>query len=230
MNRITFYTGDRLNNDFLILASLVQTLLIYIYISLTILFRHVIYFISCLDMSKMLRNAHKPKAIDKQAKEKAEQLFVDHNMVVIVGSSGSGKTSLSFDLLSSYDLSNGDENFLVISDPGELKYVKLAFHPVIIIKFFTGGKYDQADAWKWYNQFDRLYAGVQANQIAVITTIDSKVFQKMPATILQHPVLKHIVQLQGSPSKGSEDLNEGKSFLYEICALNDVIDNDVREN
>jgi alpha-D-ribose 1-methylphosphonate 5-triphosphate synthase subunit PhnL len=145
----------------------------------------------------MFKKGYKFKEVNSIAKEKAESLFLKHSMVVIVGPTGSGKMSLSFELLSSYDLSNGEDNFLVISDPGELKYIKFSLHPVIIVKI-----YEQAS--KWYSQFDRLYAAVKARQIAVITTIGLKTFQMMPENMLSHPVLEHIVRMPGS-----QGLNKG---------------------
>ncbi|XP_060589104.1 uncharacterized protein LOC132744415 [Ruditapes philippinarum] len=151
-----------------------------------------------LEMSRMFKKGYKLKEVNSKAKEKAESLFLKHSMVVIVGPTGSGKMSLSFELLSSYDLSNGEDNFLVISDPGELKYIKFSLRPVIIIKIY-------GQASKWYSQFDRLYAAVKARQIAVITTIGLKTFQMMPANMLSHPVLEHVVRMPGS-----EGLNEGR--------------------
>jgi hypothetical protein len=145
----------------------------------------------------MFKNEYKLKEVNSKAKEKAKSLFLKHSMVVIVGPTGSGKTSLSFELSSSYDLSKGEDNFLVISNPGELKYIKFSLRPVIIIKIY-------GQASKWYGQFDRLYAAVKARQIAVITTIGLKTFQMMTANMLSHPVLEHVVRMPGS-----EGLNEG---------------------
>ncbi|XP_060584272.1 uncharacterized protein LOC132740394 isoform X2 [Ruditapes philippinarum] len=149
-----------------------------------------------LEMSRMFKKEYKLKEFNSKAKEKAESIFLKHSMVVIVGPTGSGKTSLSFELLSSYDLSNGEDNFLVISNPGELKYIKFSLRPVIIIKIY-------GQTSKWYSQFDRLYAAVKARQIAVITTIGLKTFQMMQANMLSHPVLEHVVRMPGS-----EGLNE----------------------
>jgi ABC-type phosphate/phosphonate transport system ATPase subunit len=148
-------------------------------------------------MSKMIKKGYELKEVNSKAKEKAESLFLKHSMVVIVGPTGSGKSSLSFELLSSFDLSNGEDNFLVISNPGELKYIKFSLRPVIIVKIY-------GQESKWYSQFDRLYAAVKARLIAVITTIGLKTFQMMPANMLSHPVLEHVVRMPGS-----EGLNEG---------------------
>jgi hypothetical protein len=113
-------------------------------------------------------------------------------------------------LLPLYDLSNGEDNFVVISDPSEVKFVNLSLHPVIIIKSLCGVKFNYAEAHKWYNQLDRLYAAVKINQIAVIITIESKVFQMIQLHMPPHQLLAHTVTLtsssvneRGNGSKGN---------------------------
>ncbi|XP_060560807.1 uncharacterized protein LOC132720656 [Ruditapes philippinarum] len=135
-----------------------------------------------LDMAKTFKKSYIPKELESQAKEKAKRLFIDQSMVVIVGPTGSGKTSLSFELLPLYDLSNGEDNFVVISDPSELKFVNLSLHPLIIIKSLCGVMFNHAEAHRWYSQLDRLYAAVKENQIAVIVTKGIKSFSKNDST------------------------------------------------
>ncbi|XP_060554194.1 uncharacterized protein LOC132715221 [Ruditapes philippinarum] len=50
-----------------------------------------------LDMAKTFKKSYIPKEVESQGKEKAKRLFIDQSMVVIVGPTGSGKTSLSFE-------------------------------------------------------------------------------------------------------------------------------------
>jgi Ni2+-binding GTPase involved in maturation of urease and hydrogenase len=160
-------------------------------------------------MAKTFKKSYIPKEVDSQAKEKAKRLFIDESMVVIVGPTGSGKTSISFELLSSYDLSNGEDNFVVIADPSELKFVNLSLHPVIIIKSLCGQKFNHAEAHRWYSQLDRLYAAVKINQIAVIITIESKVFQMIQSHMPPHHLLAHTVTLTSSTVNERENGSKG---------------------
>ncbi|XP_060560806.1 uncharacterized protein LOC132720655 [Ruditapes philippinarum] len=157
-----------------------------------------------LAMAKTFKEAYIPKEVDNQAKEIAKRLFIDQSMVAIIGPTGSGKTSLSFELLPLYDLSDGEDNFVVISDPSELKFVNLSQHPVIIIKSLCGVKFNHAEAHRWFSQLDRLYAAVKINQIAVIITIESKVFERIQSHMPPHQLLAHTVKLTSSSVNESE--------------------------
>ncbi|XP_053390111.1 uncharacterized protein LOC128553030 [Mercenaria mercenaria] len=157
-----------------------------------------------LEYSKIYRQNYTSKMVNKQVKAEAENKFIDYSMVVIVGSAGSGMTSLSFQLLPLYDLSNGEENFLVITDPGELKYVKFSLRPVIIIKPLAGMGFDKVEASKWYMQFDRLFAAVQEKKVAVIITMETEVFRMWEANMPTHPLLDHVVYMAGTRAKEME--------------------------
>ncbi|XP_053395252.1 uncharacterized protein LOC123524054 [Mercenaria mercenaria] len=153
------------------------------------------------DISQIYKEKYIRKTVDKHFKQEVETLFIANNTVTIIGPVGSGKTTLAFQLLSSYDLSNGEDNFLVIVDPSELKFVNFFLRPVIIIKLLAGIKFDRIEAHKWYRQFDRLYAAVKDNKLAVILTIETEVFLEWQRNMPTHPVLEHFVYMRESPPK-----------------------------
>ncbi|XP_045168302.2 uncharacterized protein LOC123531424 [Mercenaria mercenaria] len=162
-----------------------------------------------LEYSKVYHQSYTGKMVNKEVKDEAKKMFIEYSAVVIVGSAGSGKTSLSFKLLPAYDLSNGEENFLVIIDPGELKYVKCSLQPVIIMKPLAGMGFGKAEAWKWYRQFDRMFAAVQEKKVAVIITMETEVFQMWKANMPTHPLLDHVVYMAGTRAKEMEKHKQG---------------------
>ncbi|XP_053374538.1 uncharacterized protein LOC123532397 [Mercenaria mercenaria] len=157
-----------------------------------------------LENSRIHRQSYASKPVNKKVKAEAENMFIDYSAVAIVGSAGSGKTSLSFELLPKYDLSNGEENFLVLMDPGELKYVNFSLRPVIIIKPLAGMDFDKVEASKWYRQFGRLFSAVQEKKAAVIIMMETEVFRMWEAHMRTHPLLDHVVYMAGSRAKEME--------------------------
>ncbi|XP_053390107.1 uncharacterized protein LOC128553027 [Mercenaria mercenaria] len=162
-----------------------------------------------LEYSKIYRHNYTSKTVEKQVKAEAEKMFIDYSTIAIVGSAGSGKTSLSFQLLQAYDLSNGEENFLVIINPEELIYVKFSLRPVIILKLLTGMDFDKVEACKWYRQFDRLFAAVQEKKVAVIITMETEVFRMWEAHMPTHPLIDRIVYMAGTRAKGRGEHEPG---------------------
>ncbi|XP_053389006.1 uncharacterized protein LOC128552034 [Mercenaria mercenaria] len=157
-----------------------------------------------LEYSKVYRQSYTGKTINKEVKDQAKRMFIEYSAVAIVGSAGSGKTCLSFQLLPAYGLSNGEENLLVIIDPGELKYVKFSLRPVIIIKPLAGMGFDKAEACKWYRQFDRLFAAVQEKKVAVIITMETDVFRMWEENMPAHHLLDRVVYMAGTRAKEME--------------------------
>ncbi|XP_045168307.2 uncharacterized protein LOC123531425 isoform X2 [Mercenaria mercenaria] len=171
------------------------------------------------EFSKVYRQSYTGKTINKEVKDEAEKMFIEYSTVVIVGSAGSGKTCLSFKLLPAYDLSNGEENFLVIMDPGELKYVKFSLRPVIIIKPLAGMGFDKVEACKWYRQFDRLFAAVQEKKVAVIITMETDVFRMWEENMPAHHLLDRVVYMAGTRAKEMEKYKQGNFRLLDRRTL-----------
>ncbi|XP_053392041.1 uncharacterized protein LOC123542778 [Mercenaria mercenaria] len=164
----------------------------------------------------LCRQQYKVKPIPEQVRQKAETIFTTNYTLAIVGPPQSGKTSIAFHLLSTYDLSEGEKNFLLLTDPGQVSYVDFDKKPVLIIKMGYPG-FDKLEACHWYKKFDLLFAAVKDNKTAVIFTMDIETYKIWSDDMPIHPILNHdfVVRV----GKSSLEKIEGAGYSTKQCSV-----------
>ncbi|XP_053397395.1 uncharacterized protein LOC123551881 isoform X1 [Mercenaria mercenaria] len=150
-----------------------------------------------LDMSQCYLRQHKLEYKNVQLMQKAKMKFNDNKVLVICGPKGSGKTTLAISLLKAYQ----DENFLLLTEPEELKYVRQTDTLAILIENLAGYmKFDETEANKWFRKFDLLNAAVMDGCWRIVITMQQGIFGEWSKLLPKHPLLDSAVQLSRTRS------------------------------
>ena len=135
-----------------------------------------------------LRNHH----IEENVSIRAKSLFKKQKAITITCPPHLSKDVLAERLMSGYRR----EECLILTKPGDWKYVKLGDVSVILINDFTGKyKWDIKLYTKWLSIFYQIQAAVKGGKINVILTSQAAYLQECESQIGTHDLLENRIEL-----------------------------------
>jgi hypothetical protein len=96
-------------------------------------------------------------------------------------------------LASAYD----EQQCLLLKKPHDIDKIDFPNICLVIIDEFAGKyRYEENEAYEWYNMFDHLYNAVIAGQMNVLITCEKVKLDKCINEIGRHAILDHVVNVQ----------------------------------
>ncbi|XP_060597219.1 uncharacterized protein LOC132751115 isoform X3 [Ruditapes philippinarum] len=130
--------------------------------------------------------------VDDEILKKAKKCFQKYKAIVLTGLKKCGKTSIAVALASSYK----EQECLLLKKPHDIDKIDFPNICLVIIDEFAGKyRYEENEAYEWYNMFDHLYNAVIAGQMNVIITCEKGKLDKCINEIGRHAILDHVVDV-----------------------------------
>jgi energy-coupling factor transporter ATP-binding protein EcfA2 len=151
--------------------------------------------------------------VDEEILKKAKKSFQKYKAILLTGRKKSGKTSIAVALASVYK----EQECLLLKKPHDIDKIDFPNICLVIIDEFAGKyRYEENEAYEWYNMFDLLYNTVVAGQLNVIITCEKGKLDKCINEIGRHAILDHVVDVPLQKAVVKSEATERKSNILHL--------------